>query len=76
MRKAIYTSIAGNLLRRTQMERLHIFPDAVIPGDIKANISGQIRPLRPIPKRLSEYTKEEIDSFPKMYDYPKDYVLK
>ena len=76
MRKAIYSDIAGNLMRRTQMERLHIYPDAEIPDEIKANITGQIRPLRPVPKRLTEYSQEEIDSYPKVYDYPNDYILR
>ena len=75
MRKAVYTSIDGTLLRRTQMERLHIFPGYEIPDDIKANITGQIRPQRSAPKRLQEYTQEEIEAFPKLFDYPKDHIL-
>ncbi len=58
------------------MERLHIFPDAEIPEEIKKNISGQIRPLRPAPKRLQEYNQEEIKNFPKLFDYPKDYIIR
>jgi len=76
MRKAIYSDIAGNLMRRTQMERLHIFPDAEIPTDIKASITGQIRPLRPVPKRLTEYSPEEVESFPKVFDFPNEYILR
>ena len=76
MRKAIYSDIAGNLMRRTQMERLHIYHDAEIPADIKASITGQIRPLRPVPKRLTEYSLEEVESYPKVYDYPNDYILR
>ena len=58
------------------MERLHIYPDSEIPADIKSNINGQIIPLRPVPKRLSEYSAEEVASFPKVYDYPKDYIIR
>lgn len=58
------------------MERLHIFPDSEIPEEIRPNISGQIRPLRPVPKRLTEYTEEEINTYPKVFDYPNDYVLR
>ncbi len=76
MRKAVYKEIAGNLTRRTYMERLHIFPGSEIPEDIRRNLSGQIRPIMPIPKRLQEYSKEEIDSYPKVFDYPNDYVLR
>lgn len=76
MQLAVYSSLAKNLLRRPHMQRLHIYPTSVIPDDVKANITGQIRPLKAVPKRLTEYTKEEIDAFPKVYDYPKDYILK
>lgn len=76
MKKAVYGKIPNNLLRRTQMERLHIFPGSEIPEEIKKNISGQIRPLRPVPKRLQEYNEEEIRTFPKLFDYPKDYILR
>lgn len=76
MKKAVYTDITSNLLRRTQMERLHIFPGTEIPEEIKKNISGQIRPLRQVPKRLQEYSNEEIKSFPKLFDYPQDYILR
>lgn len=58
------------------MERLHIFPGSEIPEEIKNNISGQIRPLRQVPKRLTEFSEDEINTFPKVFDYPKDYVMK
>lgn len=58
------------------MERLHIFPGTEIPEEIKKNISGQIRPLKAVPKRLQEYSDEEIKNFPKLFDYPKDYILR
>lgn len=76
LRKAVYTQLAKNLLRKGHMERLHIFPDSEIPEDIRANICGQIRPLRPVPKRLQEYTEEEINSYPKVFDYPHDYIVR
>jgi len=76
MRKAIYSSIKNNLTRRTVMERLHIFPGSEIPDDIRGNISGQIKPLKPVPKPLQEYSQEEIDSYPKVFDYPKDYIVR
>jgi hypothetical protein len=76
MRKAIFKAMASNLIRRTNMERLHIFPGSEIPEEIKGNISGQIRPVMPVPKRLTGYSKEEIDNFPKVFDYPNDYILR
>lgn len=76
MKKAVYKAMDNNLIRRTNMERLHIFPGSEIPEDIKRNISGQIRPIMPVPKRLTEYSKEEVDNFPKIFDYPNDYVVR
>lgn len=76
VKKAVYSSIASNLTRRTYMERLHIYPGSEIPEDVKQNLSGQIRPIRPVPKPLQEYSEEEIQTYPKLFDYPKDYVLR
>lgn len=58
------------------MQRLHIFPDANVPSDMLKSISNQIKQLRLVPKRLDTYSEEEIKSFPKIYDYPKPYILK
>ncbi|XP_057371734.1 large ribosomal subunit protein uL13m-like [Daphnia carinata] len=76
MRKAVYKAIASNLVRRTCIERLHIYPGSEIPEEIKSNLSGQIRPIMPVPKRLQEYSKEEIDNYPKVFEFPNDYVLR
>lgn len=66
----------GNLQRRYTMERLHIFPDTNVPPELMGNISNQIRQIRPIPRRLDHYAKEEVEKFPKLIDYPKDYILR
>lgn len=58
------------------MERLHLFPDANVPEDMMKNVSNQIRQLRPKPKRLDHYAEDEIKNYPKIIDYPKDYVLR
>ena len=39
-------------------------------------ISGQIEPVRPVPKKLSEFSAEEIENFPKFMDFPEEYVIK
>lgn len=76
MKKAVYSSMKGNLQRRYTMERLHIFPDAKVPEDLLANVSNQIRQIRPVPKRLDHYPEDEVKTYPKIIDYPKDYVLR
>lgn len=76
LRKAVYNSMDGNLQRRYTMERLHIFPDENVPEELMKNVSNQIRAPRPTPKRLDHYTEKEIAEYPKVIDYPKDYVLR
>lgn len=76
LRKAVYNSMDGNLQRRYTMQRLHLFPDANVPEKLLKNVSNQIRQLRPVPKRLDHYDEEEVKKFPKIIDYPKDYILR
>lgn len=73
--KAIYRACPGDLLRGNKMARLHLFPDDQVPDEVARNISGQLRQLRPVPKKLSEFSDEERARFPKLFDYPEDYVL-
>lgn len=65
----------GNLYRRVVMERLHIYSDSNVPEEILENITNQIQPLRSIPKALESYSKETIEKFPKIMDYPENYIL-
>ena len=53
-----------------KMNRIHN-SFSIIPG-----ISGQIDPVRSIPKKLSEFSKEEVENFPKFMDFPEEYVIK
>ncbi|XP_026474106.1 39S ribosomal protein L13, mitochondrial-like [Ctenocephalides felis] len=76
MKKAVYNSMKGNLQRRHVMNHLHIYPDDNIPEEIKCNITNQIRQLRPVPVRLSDIPEEVIKNYPKVIDWPEDYVLK
>lgn len=75
VKKAVYYALDKNLLRRPIMERLHIFPDANIPPAIAANITNQIRPLRPVPVKLEEIPQEVEKDCPQLFDLPKDFVL-
>ncbi|RZC35161.1 39S ribosomal protein L13, mitochondrial [Asbolus verrucosus] len=76
LKKAVYNSMDGNLQRRYTMERLHIFSGENVPVNLLKNVSNQIRQIRPVPKRLDHYMEEEIKKFPKLIDYPKDYILR
>ncbi|CAG2101487.1 unnamed protein product [Medioppia subpectinata] len=75
--KAIYKAVGNVKLKRQELiARLHIFPDDQIPQHIMHNVSHQIRQLRPIPKRLDQFTDDELKEFPKVFDYPEDYAIK
>lgn len=76
--KACYNNLNGDLKRKGHMARLHVFPDGFegVPDEIAANLTGQIEPVRQVPKKLDEYTPEEIANFPKLWDYPEEYVVK
>lgn len=72
---AVYKSMKGNLQRRHTMHRLRLFPDANVPKDVMDNISNQLRQTRVVPKALHEYDEETVKNFPKIMDYPKNYVV-
>ena len=74
--KACYNNMYGGLERRTKMARLHVYPDENVPEEIMDNVSHQISQVRPVPKRLDEFTPEEVETFPKLWDYPEEYVVK
>ncbi|XP_064363904.1 large ribosomal subunit protein uL13m [Dromaius novaehollandiae] len=63
----IYRMLPKNLQRRTLMQRLHLFPDDVIPEDIQKNLVEELPQPRAVPKRLDEYTPEEIAAFPMVW---------
>uniref|UniRef100_T1JJD7 39S ribosomal protein L13, mitochondrial n=1 Tax=Strigamia maritima TaxID=126957 RepID=T1JJD7_STRMM len=73
--KAVYREFGRSLKRPNAMQRLHCFPDAEVPEEFLQNVSGQIRQLRSIDKKISDYSEEEITKFPKIIDWPKDYVI-
>jgi len=58
------------------MQRLHIFPDEKIPEDMLKNISNQIKQLRTVPVQLNHIPRTEVDNFPQLLRYPKNYILK
>jgi len=74
MWKACFNNLNGNLLRPKNMARLHIYPDDKVPAELLENVTNQISPVRPVPKRLDQYTEEEKQEFPKLFDYKEDFV--
>lgn len=76
MWKAVYSSMKGNLQRPYTMQRLHLFENDEVPPEIMGNITNQLRQVRVVPKRLDHIDEETVKNFPKIMEYPKDYVLK
>ncbi|XP_029031848.1 39S ribosomal protein L13, mitochondrial [Osmia bicornis bicornis] len=76
LKKAIYSSMTGNLQRRHTMQRLHIFPDENVPEDMLKNVTNQIKQLKPVPSRLHEILPEEKETIPQLIKYPVDYQLR
>lgn len=73
--KQVYSTMKGTLLRRPMMQRLHLFPGEDVPEEILNNISGQLRQLREVPKRLDEYSEEEKKHFPRLFEWPEEHVI-
>ena len=44
-----------------------MFPFKALPEDIKANLTEELPQPRKIPRKLNEYTQEEIDAFPQLW---------
>ena len=80
-------------MRKSNMARLHIFPDEEVghtdqltndinqnlfkvPKEILDNITSQIPQVKPVPKRLTEYSEAEKEKFPKLFEPSKDFVRK
>ncbi|XP_048451480.1 39S ribosomal protein L13, mitochondrial isoform X2 [Rhincodon typus] len=73
---AIYGMLPKNLQRRTMMQRLHLFPDEVIPDEILKNLVEELPQPRQVPRKLNEFTQEEINAFPRLWTPPDDYRMK
>lgn len=69
--RAIYRYCGKKELRKLAFARLILKKDDNIPDDIREKISAQIRQERPIPRKLEDIPKEEIENFPRILDFPK-----
>jgi ribosomal protein L13 len=76
VKKAIYRALGGNLQRHCTMQRLHLFKNDDVPKEMLENVTNQIRQLRPVPQRLDLIDESIVSTFPKIFDYPNDYVPK
>ena len=63
--RAVNGMLPKNNLRKPRMKRLYLFEDDQHP--FAANIFAKLEGPARIPKRLTEYTAEEIENYPKLY---------
>ena len=76
MWKACYNNLYGGLERRNIMARLHVFPDEDVPDEIMRNVTNQIRQVKRVPKKLEEFSSQDLELYPKLWDYPEQYVIR
>lgn len=75
MYKAVFYALPKDLGRPTKMMRLHLYPEEEVPDHIMENVSDVIRQIQVVPKRLENYTPEELENFPKLFDWPENHIL-
>ena len=61
VRKSLLSNVYRNI------EKIFCFQE--VPDHIMNNVSDVIRQIQVIPKRIEDYTQEEIDNFPKLFDW-------
>lgn len=69
LERAIYRYSGKGDARYKAFARLILTKDAALPEDIRSKISAQIRQLREVPRKLDDIPKEELDNFPKLFDF-------
>ncbi|XP_022608984.1 39S ribosomal protein L13, mitochondrial isoform X2 [Seriola dumerili] len=71
-----HTGYPGSFKQVTAAQLHQKDPKAELPEDIQANLTEELPQPREIPRKLSEYTQEEIDAFPRLWTPPEDYKMK
>ncbi|XP_064124090.1 large ribosomal subunit protein uL13m isoform X2 [Loxodonta africana] len=70
-----HTGYPGGFRQVTAAQLHQKDPVADIPEDILKNLVEELPQPRKVPRRLDEYTQEEIDAFPRLWSPPGDYRL-
>lgn len=71
---AFRSDLKGMWRKRIRKARLHVYPDENVPEEIMGNITHQIRQHKIVPKKLEDFSVEEMEAFPKVVDLPDDFV--
>ncbi|KAG9509888.1 39S ribosomal protein L13, mitochondrial, partial [Fragariocoptes setiger] len=75
LERAIYKNCSKGWKRKDEFARCMLFRGENVPDDVKANISGYIRQIRRVPKRLEEFSQEQLDAFPKIFEHGPQHKL-
>lgn len=67
--RAIYRYCGKGDARYKSFARLILTKNDKLPEDIKMRISAQIRQEREVPRKLEDIPREELDNFPKLFDF-------
>ncbi|KHJ94105.1 hypothetical protein OESDEN_05968 [Oesophagostomum dentatum] len=67
-------ALGHNLIRRTHIQRLHLFPGTDMPDFVKENLGSQLEQVQRVPRRSDEYTPEERARFPRLLRFPANHV--
>ncbi|XP_059972157.1 large ribosomal subunit protein uL13m isoform X2 [Mesoplodon densirostris] len=70
-----HTGYPGGFRQVTAAQLHQKDPVADIPEDILKNLVEELPQPRKVPRRLDEYTQEEIEAFPRVWSPPEDYRL-
>lgn len=69
LERAIYKFSGHRDQRYRDFARLILLKDDKIPDDIREKISAQIRQVRQVPRKLIDIPSEELEKYPKVFDY-------
>uniref|UniRef100_A0A915EV86 39S ribosomal protein L13 n=1 Tax=Echinococcus canadensis TaxID=519352 RepID=A0A915EV86_9CEST len=78
LRREVRSHLKNWTGRPDWLSRLHIFADGIetLPEELIKNVSGVIRQVLPVPRRLEAYSTEEIEAYPKLFDWPENYAAR
>lgn len=69
LERAIYRYCGKEDARLRAFARLTLLKGDNIPDEIREKISAQIRQARRVPRKLDSIPAEELDNYPKIFDY-------
>lgn len=73
--RAIYKYCGKDDARLRAFAKLSLIKDDNIPENIREKISAQIRQIKPVPRKLEDIPADELENYPKIFDYEKIKVI-